>query len=111
MRLHEAIDSGRPFTRLSWGPTRRWWRRAGPRVTPVDELDCDATSHLNVDDICADDWEVQEPTVTITRAQLADAILAYVAAESDARSFFVSVGGPCPDPVQFIADRLGLSEN
>lgn len=55
MNLIEAIKSGKPFRR----PGRDWTPRL---FSPADVL--------------ADDWEIQEPTVTITRAQLNQAVLA-----------------------------------
>lgn len=60
MTLIEAIKSGRPFRRKnSWGETP--WRNAKDGAFIADEL-------------LADDWEIQEPTVTISRALLFEAL-------------------------------------
>lgn len=51
------------------------------------------------EDIMADDWEVEEETVTITRGQLAAAIVAY--GESDVRRTLL---------IGFVAKKLGFKE-
>jgi hypothetical protein len=71
MNLIEAIKSGRPFRRhpdMSWIYVKGgvlYYNRAS------DGAICEQS--LTVDSLLADDWEIQEPTVTITRTQLQDA--------------------------------------
>ncbi len=56
MTLIEAIKSGRPFRREEDGAEYGW------------NYPSQAYSY-STDDILADDWEIKEPTVTITRTQ------------------------------------------
>lgn len=73
MNIIDAIKSGRPFRRKSWvtfwvvncgtvndDPFQgiAFWDEKGQRVA------------VTRNDLLADDWEIQEKTVTITRAQL-----------------------------------------
>lgn len=61
MNLIEAIKSGRPRrNEASLVPANREWH-----------TDCDV---YEVHDICADLWEIREPTVTITSRQFWDAV-------------------------------------
>ena len=62
MNLIEAIKSGRPFRRQNGlGHVKRWCV-ARDCVQTVDE----DSVFLDREDLTADDWEVQEPEVTIT---------------------------------------------
>ena len=55
MNIIEAVKSGLPYKRKSHSC---WF---------------DKTNHWRGDDILADDWEVQEQTVTITKRELREA--------------------------------------
>lgn len=61
MNLIEAVKSGRPFRRVAW------------LKTDYRNPDSWSQSFLK-QDILADDWEIQEPTVTITRSQFWEAV-------------------------------------
>lgn len=61
MTIIEAIKSGRPFRRKGDGS---WY-------CDHDRSDC---AMFRVPDILADDWEIQEPAVTITRSQFNEAV-------------------------------------
>ncbi len=78
MNLTEAIKSGRHFRRVRWHKQMPWClspigkNHAGGYL-PAYENGCDNIS-LDWDDLLADDWELKEPTVTITRTQFWEAI-------------------------------------
>lgn len=80
MNLIDAIKSGKPFRR----PDQPWYGGM--------------PNSFRVVDILADDWEIQEPTVTITASQFWEAIEA--------------TWGKCDDDRQSgfhrLARRLGL---
>ncbi len=74
MNLKEAIESGRPFRRPYWGKDTYW-------AVDVDGYFCQAAGGnllglgvSSADDVCAEDWEVKDPAVTITRAQFQAAV-------------------------------------
>lgn len=70
MNLIEAIKSGKPFRCKTWS-NRDYWlgpSRLGPSMTVISQLRATTDEEL-----AGDDWEIQEPTVTITRTQLQDA--------------------------------------
>lgn len=70
MTLIEAIKSGRPFRRRSWDDGH-WVSVSDDDILRFD----DATDFISdVVDMCADDWEIQEPKVEITRAQFWEAV-------------------------------------
>ena len=105
MNLKEAIESGRPFRRPSF-PANLWYSYAN--CSAMSRSDGEVY-HPDCADICADDWEVQEPTVTITRTQLASAVLAMCAAYRNNSTFAgFSIG---PDPLSFLAQRLGFRDD
>lgn len=71
MNLIDAIESGRPFRR----PGRNWTIKCPDRDGIAFADGSDSPPRLFYpSDVCADDWEIQEPTVTITRAQFWDAV-------------------------------------
>lgn len=71
MNLLEAIKSGRPFRRKNWD---LWTQVHGNCVTQPGLTEGLRQAHMCYEDILADDWEIQEPTVTITRAQFLEAV-------------------------------------
>jgi hypothetical protein len=62
MNILEAIKSGKKCKRRPW--KKRWINPAQGKLL-----------NLNIEDISANDWEVEEKSVTITRQQLDDAWL------------------------------------
>jgi hypothetical protein len=100
VNLIDAVKSGRPFRRTSWGGTEddpRWITIDSGRITyewppepdkgdctwfDLNGPDCLAWNHV---DILADDWEIQEPEVRITRTQF---FQAYNAALRDTETQF-----------------------
>jgi hypothetical protein len=62
MTLQEALKSGRNFR-------RRAARMAGDSIWLSPTY-----NDFDRDDVLADDWEIEEPTVTITRSQLNAAV-------------------------------------
>lgn len=63
MNIIEAIKSGRPFRRILWtkiGGEKTWIKNSSATL-------------FETDDVLANDWEVMEPTVTITKSQFWDA--------------------------------------
>lgn len=109
MKLHEAIESGRWFRRPCF-PEGLWYGYRGERTAVMERSD-GREYHPDRFDICANDWEIQEPTVTITRTQLAAAVLEMI--KDCQASAFITFNGHAigPDPVKFLCDKLGLSEN
>lgn len=96
MNLIEAIKSGMPFRQ----PRTEWLEvsKMGMIVwKDRDKEERDPFGWCIAGRITADDWEIQEPTVTITRAQFWDAYLT-VKGETD-----------CIDG-NLIARKLGLGE-
>lgn len=72
MNLIEAIKSGRPFRPKG----RNWaWVFVKDGLLKYQLASGDFVEQpLVVDQIIADDWEIQEPAVTITRTQYWDAV-------------------------------------
>jgi hypothetical protein len=56
MTLIEAVESGKPFKRTCWSSYERMDKRN--------------ILGLSTEDILADDWEIQEEKIEITREQL-----------------------------------------
>ena len=56
MNLIDAIKSGKRFRRSSWHALRDW-------VRPISNM----CLSIPVDDVRADDWEIEQTSVTITR--------------------------------------------
>ena len=74
MRMKEAIESGRKFRRV--GGDDSMWCRTAIRACGEHEVrfvDGDQF-HPLVCDIVATDWEILEPTVTITRSEFWNAV-------------------------------------
>jgi hypothetical protein len=72
VNIQQAIKSGRPFRRPCSSPWLVWEE---DMVYPATEKgSADAVVHLTGADLAADDWEVREPTVTITASQFWDAV-------------------------------------
>jgi hypothetical protein len=70
MNLIEAIKSGKPFRRKMADPAMKNlnpWRGPFVRGEGYTEV------RMELSDLTAEDYEIQEPTVTITRAQFWDA--------------------------------------
>lgn len=104
MTLIEAIKSGRPFRRTSYshrGSLGAWLEiRKVPRGDTVLWIEQDQSEGaFSVDDVLANDWEIQEPTVTITRTQF------WKAVESVRASGANMYGYPQPEA---LACMLGL---
>lgn len=64
MNLLEAIRSGRPYRRKHWNNGNGQWRE-----TPDIEEYWHQAYTETLGDLLADDWEIQEPLVEITRTQ------------------------------------------
>lgn len=114
MNLPEVLKSGKLFKRKGWlewclvmrspdGYNIHWATGASATMR---------LGRLSVDDITAVDWEVQEPTVTITREQFYEA---YEWAKDDFLAMAQSFGhlvmypsGAHWDIVPRIARKLGL---
>lgn len=69
MTIQEAIKSGKRF-RIS-----RWVKDF--YVGPVDNLD-NENHEFTVEQVLADDWEVEEEIFTLTRMQLASLLVRYM---------------------------------
>ncbi len=93
MNLIDAIKSGSPFARgnISYVSFGDW----------VDQVEGDRS--LLRQHILADDWEIQEPTVTITLTQFWDAI-------ADAYKENGNLYPPVHELFKPIARKLGLLE-
>lgn len=96
MNLLEAIRSGRP-----WKPvgTDRW-RDPIERGPGYNEL------RIELGELFAE-YEIQEPTVSVSYSQLSEAVLALV---SDAETFHSHGFVIRQDPLGFLARKLGLEE-
>lgn len=80
MTLIDAINSGRPFRRKAWSvaagcavKTHQCRYIEGGLSLELVLDDGQQTREVDWDDILADDWEIQEPKVEITRAQFLEA--------------------------------------
>lgn len=94
MTLLEALRLGRALIK------RKGWPQFYDCVNNGGRIEC------SVSDALADDWEVEEPKVAITRTQLVEAIRA-VKDEADRHNFVLS--GKELDPVEVrLARKLGL---
>ena len=79
MNIIDAIKSGRPFKRSGWDDSM--WCQVEENnegceaiffVTTVGTLSREFLSYK--DDLCADDWEVQEDGITLTKSQVRKAL-------------------------------------
>lgn len=59
MNLIDAVRSGRPIKRRSWDDGLKGWLNLGGHRVLLEKCE-----------ILAEDWEIDEPKVSITRAQL-----------------------------------------
>lgn len=57
MRLHEALETGLEYRRTSWPESNGW-------ISPDAD---DQSAIYTPKEILATDWEVREPSVTLTR--------------------------------------------
>ena len=107
MNLIEAIKSGRPYRRACWDLDA--WRPAIGHLR-------DNRSHYGerLDDLLANDWEIQEPTVTITRTQFWEAYAVALKEAQECRRTLTTDGIQCwesgKDPMTLLAKRLGLGD-
>lgn len=80
MNIIEAIKSGRPYRRKLWAkatcqPPTLWCVKTIDMCGQLQLVKDDMESFApQWDDLLADDWEIQEPTVTITKAQFYSAV-------------------------------------
>lgn len=91
MNIIEAIKSGKRFRRKSWKANEMTW---------ISQDLGDLPLQLTRGDIVADDWELKEEPVTITRTQFFEAY-AHAVAELPSNPTNSSV-------LEMMADRLGL---
>lgn len=71
MNLIEAIKSGRSFRRRG----HQYWMKTLNNAD-VAEKECGVVvTGFSPSEVTADDWEIKEPTVTITRQQFYDAVM------------------------------------
>jgi hypothetical protein len=104
MKLHEAIKSGRPFQRrVHVGLSNCGPYASGTEWLRSFQLGEFENFDIAVDDILADDWEIQEPTVTITRTQLRAALERIYLSDPCEKL------DPCIAPA--LERQLGLSES
>ncbi len=63
MNIIEAIKSGKPFKRKEWST---YYKSSGYKIQSIGNQ----TDMLVIEkDMIADDWEIQEKTITITESQ------------------------------------------
>lgn len=70
MNIIEAIKSGKKFKRPCF-PWQNWLYI--PALSKIIHRVDGAHYHCDIDDILADDWEIEEEKITITRSQLEEA--------------------------------------
>ena len=100
MNIIDAIKSGRRFRRKAWSKSkckeqRKTWLEISHDTDEI--LKGDYRYSPSKEDALADDWEIEEQTVTITRKQLEKA--------------FWSTNGVSPNAVfSFLAGELGFDD-
>lgn len=67
MNLIDAIKSGRPFRRKGYMRWAAKWDGCYSEILRYEPSEQRVT--FTVEDILADDWEIREPQVTITKSQ------------------------------------------
>ena len=73
MNLIDAIKSGRPFRRETWGDDM-WAHACADKDGETTVMFTDGTTFQPyVFDLVADDWEIQEQSITITRSEFLNA--------------------------------------
>lgn len=102
MNIIEAIKSGKPFRRQGHA---HWMQTSGDYVR-VHEPDGPSMVEFDRRDLLADDWEISEPTVTITAKKFWDA-WAKVLKQEDARRALL-MGPLVIDLMAILAKELGL---
>lgn len=86
MNIIDAIRTGKRFRRAN--VTDVWFLSTTPH-------------HFSVEDVLADDWEIEEQTVTVTRTQILAALY----------SSHFGQHRPYEDPYEAILNRLGFEED
>jgi len=116
LNLIEAIRSGRGFKRRGWD-TDRWLKKAeGGDYCFYCALSVSDQRRFSPDEVVAEDWETEEPTVTVTRTQFWEAASSAFNFTFQKYSPFgiVEYRGPAAPPVgqvQRLAIALGLGES
>ncbi len=108
MNLIEAIKSGMPFKRLNW---QVWTSYYGTHITQPGLTQGARQAHLCYDDILANDWEIQEMSVTITSSQFWKAASVFGIERASIGCEMFNYSGPNPPPTRQLfemAKRLGL---
>jgi hypothetical protein len=93
MTLAEAIQSGKRFRR----PGNPNWHMKYDKLNRFPPPG--NTAHWHYDDILADDWEIEEKSVTVTRRQLWNAMGSYHRCDGGLDMAF-----------KLLCDQLGLDE-
>lgn len=120
MNILDAIKSGRSFRRQA---STKWLSKNSLTMLmhcPVPEMfEMQQTAisakrmgtktviDLSLEDFLADDWEIQEPTVTITRTMFWDAVAAIMKESGKTSLFALPIGSELTE----LAYRLGLDPN
>ncbi len=92
MNLIDAVKSGRPFKRQKWGAamwlSMRSFEEDGViHTVPTAFPNPRGNEYIfSAEDILADDWEIQETEVRITRSQFWEAAHLFVAQDSSVTS-------------------------
>ncbi len=116
MNLIAAIKSGRPFRKRSWVRPDEGWLQYEAEYNRVSWTNRDGTFNFSASCVLADDWEIQEPTVTITRTQFLQTFAQALKFVEDRGGFRITnfSGHAAPPPlwesavVQQMAQILGL---
>lgn len=116
MNLIEAIKSEKLFRRKEWDSSM--WCHVVDNADGIPEVQfCDGSLSSKaflayVDDVTADDWEVEEPSVTITASQFWDAFSGALKWwEQESRPTFTRFDTALHSPDRFASElalRLGL---
>lgn len=73
MTIIEAVKSGKRFRRQTWVEDQ--WCSLDEGLLFIEDSRTKTTSdRIHISEILADDWEVQEEKIEITKAQLANAL-------------------------------------
>lgn len=107
MNLIDAIKRGKPFRRPGW--TIEAYMADDGRLHRPDE--CKHSISIARYEYLADDWEIQEPTVTITRTQFMQAFCEAFGLTYQAEPFavlnYLGVAPPLAQ-IHLMAMKLGL---
>jgi hypothetical protein len=66
MNLIEAVMSQKPYRRKNWA-TGVWYPSCSTDDLPY------MTKRFSYEDIIADDWQIEEPAITVTRSEVIEA--------------------------------------